>query len=273
MTTVLRWRGWPKSVAPVGQAIRHRLKGHKVAWTNDRDQHRCGLWFFTWETLRYAAFRTLDRLVGVIAWCVCPSTPPPPPGSSASGAGPVAFVIPVLPDLSHTFIYREILAALRQRPNSKVVCLADGEGTPVHPEARELAKHSVTVPRHGILRHYGQILWWLVTHPRRAGSVFGVYRHHGRGSIRNLLGKGPLREPDHPGRGFALASVLRRLSPSHIHVYGSTYAANVTMEAALLLDRPFSISSYVDFDFYFGFSSFHGSHTLHEQDNSSRILL
>ena len=165
----------------------------------------------------------------------------------------MAFVIPVLPDLSHTFIYREILAALRQRPNSKVVCLADGEGTPVHPEARELAKHSVTVPRHGILRHYGQILWWLVTHPRRAGSVFGVYRHHGRGSIRNLLGKGPLREPDHPGRGFALASVLRRLSPSHIHVYGSTYAANVTMEAALLLDRPFSISSYVDFDFYYDF--------------------
>jgi glycosyltransferase involved in cell wall biosynthesis len=62
-----------------------------------------------------------------------------------------------------------------------------------------------------------------------------------------------LREPRHPGRAFALADLLRARRPRHLHVYGSTYAANVTLGAAMLLGRPFSISSYVDFDFPYEF--------------------
>lgn len=250
MTVVLRWDGCPWSVAPVGEALRHRLGGRQVCWNGNGEQRACDVGFFVREGLRYVTFRVLDRITRLIAWVACASGPPKPPGSS-NGDVRVVFVIPVLPDLSHTFIYREILAALREEPSARVVCLAAGQDMPVHPEAKELAEHTITVPRRGILRHYASILGWLVRHPRRAGAVFALYRHYRRGSVGDLLGKGPLRDPDHPGRGFALASVLRKLRAEHVHVYGSTYACNVTMEAACLLDVPFSISSYVDFDFYY----------------------
>lgn len=55
--------------------------------------------------------------------------------------GPVVLVLPVLPDLSHTFVYREVLALLRQRPDWRVVVLADNATAPVHAEAKALQQH------------------------------------------------------------------------------------------------------------------------------------
>ena len=123
------------------------------------------------------------------------------------------FRIAVLPDLSHTFIYREILSALREQPTARVLCLDRGAAAPVHPEAAALAEHTTTVPPHGVLRRYASILRWMATAPRRTGRLFALYRRRDGGRVRDLLGKGPLREPRHPGRGFALADELTALRP------------------------------------------------------------
>jgi glycosyltransferase involved in cell wall biosynthesis len=240
----LPWPGRPHAIAPVAAALRHRLAGRRAVWTDGDDRGRCDLRFLARELARYAAFRALDLLARGCA-ALLPGPRADAAQESAPRDGPVVIVVAVLPDLSHTFIYREILALLAQRPSARVVCLARGRGAPVHPEARALTPHVLFAPRAGIARRYAALLGGMLRAPRRAARVLAAY-----GSDRGaLFGKGALREPTHPGSGFVLADTLRALRPSHVHVYGSTYPANVALEAACLLDVPFSISSYVDFDF------------------------
>ena len=245
----LPWRGRPWAVAPVVAALRQRLRGRGSVWVDHNGRTApCDAGFLAFEGGRYLWFRILDTAVRGMA-ALMTAHPPRPPGRSAPPDGPVVLVVAVLPDLSHTFIYREMLALLDRQPDARVLCLEHGGDAPIHPEAAALALRTLTVPRHGITRRYLSVLGWMLRAPVRTGRLFGLY-----GSRRGkIFGKGPLRQPRHPGNGFALADLLRRQRPSHIHVYGSTYPANVVMEAACLLDVPFSISSYVDFDFDYDF--------------------
>ena len=55
-----------------------------------------------------------------------------------------------------------------RRQGIRVVTNAGG----VHPEAAALAEHTTTVPAHGVLRRYASILRWMLTAPRRTGSLF-----------------------------------------------------------------------------------------------------
>lgn len=167
------------------------------------------------------------------------------PSPAVAGDGPVVLVVPVLPDLSHTFVYREVLALLRQRPDWRVVVLADNPDAPVHAEAAELRARGQYLRRDGILGAAWRVCRWLLT--RRGRDLFALYRAHD--TVDALLGKHPLRDPRHPGNAFLLADQLAPLRPRHVHVYASTWPANVAMGAAMLLGVPFSISSYVDFEF------------------------
>ena len=169
----------------------------------------------------------------------------PAPLPPVANDGPVVLVLPVLPDLSHTFVYREVLALLRQRPDWRVVVLADNATAPVHAEAKALQQHVQYLRRDGITRAARRAGRWLLT--RRGRELFAMYRAHG--DVGALLGKHPLRDPRHPGNAFLLADQLAPLRPRHVHVYASTWPANVAMGAATLLGVPFSISSYVDFEF------------------------
>lgn len=169
----------------------------------------------------------------------------PAPLPPAANVGPVVLVLPVLPDLSHTFVYREVLALLRQRPDWHVVVLADNAQAPVHAEAAALRARVQYLHRDGITRAALRTCRWLLT--RRGRELFALYRAHG--DVGALLGKHPLRDPRHPGNAFRLADQLAPLRPRHVHVYASTWPANVAMGAATLLGVPFSISSYVDFEF------------------------
>src|SRR5262245_27469916 len=61
----------------------------------------------------------------------------------------LAFLVPVLPDISHTFIYRELLSLLAQFGRERkmvVVALEEGDYYPLHDEAKELLAHTVFVP-------------------------------------------------------------------------------------------------------------------------------
>ncbi len=172
---------------------------------------------------------------------------PPTTPATAKSTGPVVVVLPVLPDMSHTFVYRELLAILRQRPDWQVVVLAHNEQAPRHREAEELLQRATFLPRVGVTRSLMRTKNWLFQ--RRGKELMSLYRAQPDKESRCLVGKQMLRNPLHPGNAFALADMLRSVGPRHIHVYASTWSANVAMGAAHLLDVPFSISSYVDFEF------------------------
>ncbi len=241
-TTVV-WEGHPHAPAPLAAILR----AGRCRVVDDADRAvPFGPRRVAAEAVRGLWLRTLDLALGGIAAAVAPRSAVPrrlcPPA-----AGPVVLVLPVLPDLSHTFVYREALAILRQRPDWRVVVLARNARAPVHEEAAALLPQATYVPRDGITARAARLAVWLC---RRAGrELFALYRREPGGSVQDLLGKLPLRAGDHPGNAFALADLLAPLRPRHLHVYGSTYAANVTMGAAHLLGVPFSISSYVDFEF------------------------
>jgi colanic acid/amylovoran biosynthesis glycosyltransferase len=174
--------------------------------------------------------------------------PPPVPAKGGNLDGPVVVVLPVLPDMSHTFVYRELLAILEQRPNWQVIALNQNHQAPVHDEARRLLDRVQFLPREGMTRTFWRAtlgLWFR----RRVRQLFGMYRMQADAESQALLSKETLRDPRHPGNALLLAAMLRPLKPRHIHVYASTWPANVAMGASFLLDVPFSISSYVDFEF------------------------
>ncbi len=235
------WQGWPHSPAPLA------FWSGKASVVDDAGRPlRATPWARARELARHAWLRLCTATLRVLAAVVVPRRPPPLP-PAVPGPGPVVLVLPVLPDLSHTFVYREVLAMLRQRPDWRVVVLRHNARAPVHAEARELLAHAAFLRRDGITAAAWRALCWLLRPAGRA--LFALYRAEAGGSPGALLGKPPLRDASHPGNAFALADQLNALRPRHVHVYASTYPANVALGAARLLGVPASISSYVDFEF------------------------
>ncbi len=246
----LPWPGRPSAPAPLVAALRELARGGRSRWIDPAGASGpCGVAFFARELPRWLWFRILVTIARVGAVALGGGSPPASIGAKRPGGGPLVLVLPVLPDLSHTFVYREVLALRERIPDSVVVCLERGGSAPRHPEAERLARDLAYLPMRGITSRYSLVLNWMLRAPRRVRRLLALYGPRRFG----LLGKGPLRDARHPGRGFELARALRELRPGHLHCYGSTYAANVTMEAACLLDVPFSLSSYVDFEFDYDF--------------------
>ncbi|MCA8973196.1 MAG: glycosyltransferase family 4 protein [Planctomycetes bacterium] len=241
------WQGHPHAPAPLATIFRRRGANGSIRVVDDAgDEVAFGPVRMVIELLRWLWLQLVDLELMLLA-AIVSRRRAPPPREGRAGTGPIVLVLPVLPDLSHTFVYREVLAVLRQRPDWRVVALRRNPSAPRHGEAAELERHVTWLLRSGITRRWLRVLRWLIG--GRGGRLFSLYRAEPAGSLRDLLGKNPLRNPSHPGNAFELADLLAPLQPRAIHVYGSTYAANVAMGAALLLELPFSISSYVDFEF------------------------
>jgi len=240
------WRGWPTAPAPLVAIRAARRHAVEVTVVDDAGNAvRITRFLLLRELVRGLWQRLLDVLLTALASLLCRRSV----GAEReqSGAGPVVLVVPVLPDLSHTFVYREVLAILRQKPDWRVVVLSRNDHAPVHAEAAALLQRVSFLPRDGVTWRAWRLLRWLL---RPAGRrLFALYRSQPGGSVGDLLGKLPLRDPRHPGNSFALADHLARLRPKCLHVYSSTWPANVTMGAAMLLGVPWSVSSYVDFEF------------------------
>jgi glycosyltransferase involved in cell wall biosynthesis len=256
-TKTVVWHGWPHAPAP-----REALPGWLPGRTNPAAgpsvaPARIDLVDDAWrpvplgragqlrELLRIGWLALLTQFLRALAWLVVPRRLPQPTATQP-GPGPVVLVLPVLPDLSHTFVYREVLALLAQRPDWRVVVLARNERAPVHAEARALRAHATFVPRDGITRAGWRSLCWLL---RANGRALCAEYRAAAGTAAVLVGKHPLRDARHPGNVFRLADLLRTWRPRHVHVYSSTWPANVGLGAARLLGVPASISSYVDFEF------------------------
>lgn len=251
------WQGWPYAPAPL--AALDRLIRVRVARDDGRLEPvttrvvddagrplRLGPLAQLREFLRHGWLRALDAGLATVIALVVPRRAPAA-RSTAAGHGPIVLVLPVLPDLSHTFVYREVLALLRQRPDWRVLVLQRNDRAPVHEEASAVLAQATFLRRDGITRRALRLLGWLCT--ARGRALFAQYRAEPSARLGTLLGKLPLRDARHPGNAFALADQLRALAPRHVHVYSSTWPANVALGAAQLLGVPGSISSYVDFEF------------------------
>lgn len=246
------WQGHPTAPAPLHAIHRARRADPATVVVDDAGRPvPCGLLVQAREVVRRGWQHWLDFAVGGLATLFAGRRSPPVRDGGGRGAGPVVLVLPVLPDLSHTFVYREVLAILQQRPDWRVVVLGRNDRAPVHAEAKALLGRVGFLRRDGVTRRALRVLRWVF---RREGrELFAMYRAEPGGKTRDLLGKNPLRDPRHPGNAFALADQLLPLQPRAVHVYGSTWPANVAMGAAHLLGVPFSISSYVDFEFPYAF--------------------
>ena len=238
------WVGHPHGLAPLS-----RLRPGGRFGDDLGRSHRLGFLRFGVEVLRHALFLVLDAaerlLVTLLAGLGRGVSLPLRP----SGDGPLVLVLPVLPDLSHTFVYREVLALRARRRDVVVVALERGSSAVLHPEAAALLPETRFLPRRGVLGRLACMLGHALRHPRRVGNLARLYAGEPGGPAAVLCGKLPLREARHPGRAFELAALLAPLRPSEIHAYGSTWSANVALGAALLLEIPWSLSSYVDFEF------------------------
>ena len=247
MTEAVVWRSHPHAPAPVHAILRARRRGPCRVVDERGEELAFGVAGLVREAVRAAFLRIGCLALAVLARACCARRSPPLRREDANADGPVVLVVPVLPDVSHTFVYREVLALLESRPGWRCVALAAEPRAPKHPEALALMRKCVFLPRAGVLSRLLRVLRWLCT--ARGRELFSLYRAAEGGSVAGLLHKRALADGRDPGNAFELADLLRGMRPRHVHVYSSTHPTNVAMGAAHLLGVPFSISSYVDFEF------------------------
>ena len=165
------------------------------------------------------------------------------------GAGNVAVLLPVLPDLSHTFIYREVLAMRKDGAQFKIFALAEGDRGILHPEARALLEEAIFVPKVSLTRYMTLYLHFLARHPLRLTRLLSLYMSNHLGGMFLFAEPDNLYNSLHPARGIVLARTLAENNVSYMHVYGSTYPSTQAIVASHLLGIPFSLSTFVDFDY------------------------
>lgn len=247
------WRGHPHAPAPLGAIWSARRNGVATVVDDAGKPVTFGAVQWLFEGCRTVWFHLCRiELLPLIAVAKMQRAPAPAqiataPATPAPKEGKTVIVLPVLPDMSHTFVYRELLAILEQRPDWHVVALTRNEQAPRHREAEQLLDRVTFLPRDGITRAHFRSLGWVFN--RRCADLIQIYSRQQDPESREFLGKQALCDARHPGNALALADLLRPLRAKHIHVYASTWPANVAMGAAHLLNVPFSISSYVDFEF------------------------
>ncbi|TMB54254.1 MAG: glycosyltransferase, partial [Chloroflexi bacterium] len=204
------------------------------------------------------AFLSVAPIAGLATWLALVvtrrgvATPTTAPGKAS---GTIAVLVPILPDLSHTFIYREVLQVLAQVQRQRrvlVVALEEGSHHPLHPEAKALLAHAVFVKASSLARYLFTYLYYLLTRPRRVAGLVRLFAPEDGVDaslflrLQNLHGL-------HPSRGLALARLLEREGVEYVHGYGMSYPATRALVAARLLWVPFSISTFVDFDYDYPF--------------------
>lgn len=160
----------------------------------------------------------------------------------------IAVLVPIIPDVSHTFIYREILAMQECGGEFTVFGLLKGDMDLVHPEAARLYAQTIFIENCSIASYLLLYLKFMLLMPVRFAGMLAFYKNHcGKGSdffleceqLGNLL---------HPMRSLLLAWALKRHGITKIHSYGFSFPATMALGASLLLDIPLSISTFVDFE-------------------------
>jgi colanic acid/amylovoran biosynthesis glycosyltransferase len=195
--------------------------------------------------------------------------------SFTSRAGRVGITVPVMPDLSHTFVYREVLELTRRHPDYMVLVLEPGDPSVTHQEAAELMKSSEVVPKLSANRYLAMYLGLWLRHPVRMADLLRFIGPHtasyGPGARPNdpycFLRIEHLHQTNDLTAALMFASHVRKRGVGYLHTYGSTYPAVRTLVAHRLLGIPFSLSTFVDYDYVTAF------HMLHEKFSAARFVV
>jgi glycosyltransferase involved in cell wall biosynthesis len=199
-----------------------------------------------------ALLLSLAHLVTTAGLAVAVSRRPPP-----RTGGRAAILIPILPDLSHTFVYREALEIKKRRPDCDILVLEVGHPALVHGEAAELMKLSEPVPRLSRNRYLAAYIRHWFQRPRKMAGVVRLLQPYTASFAPGGRAKDPywplriehIYASDYPIMGVMLAECLRHRGVSYVHVYGSTYPALRALVASQLLGLRFSLSTFADFDY------------------------
>jgi glycosyltransferase involved in cell wall biosynthesis len=165
----------------------------------------------------------------------------------------IAILVPILPDISHTFVYREVLAMKRYGAEFIVIALEEGDYGVLHPEAKELRGHTLFAPKPSLIRYMLYYLFFTLRFPRRMAELIRLYQPYAGQDPLLFLRVDQYHNSLHPMHGVGLAWMLKRLGVSSLHVHGSTYPTTRAMAASCLLGIPFSTHAFVDFDFDYDF--------------------
>ena len=165
----------------------------------------------------------------------------------------IAVLIPILPDISHTFVYREVLAMKKHGADFIAIALEEGDYAILHPEAKELLEFAIFAPRPPLGRYILYYLFFVLRFPRRMAELIRLYQPHAGGDPLLFVRVDQYHNSLHPIHGIGLAWMLRRLGVTSLHVHGSTYPTTRAMTASCLLGIPFSTHAFVDFDFEYDF--------------------
>lgn len=152
-------------------------------------------------------------------------------------AGPVLFVLKGYPRLSETFIAQEILALERRGLDLRIVSLRHPTDAHIHPVHREIASPITYLPEY--LHHEpARVLgaWRRVRRLAGYAEAYRVWRTDlARDRTRNRV------------RRFGQACVLAAEAPAdtrHVHAHFAHTPASVARYAAVMLNRPYSISAH-----------------------------
>jgi glycosyltransferase involved in cell wall biosynthesis/GT2 family glycosyltransferase len=209
------------------------------------------------ETCTYCLSVLLAKAVASILWkCARLSGMKyAPPGRTRGAAnGRIGLVIPVMPDLSHHFLYREA-HELGQAFDLRLFTVFKGDPGFDTPETTALAERSVYYPqvRNGRARFYMAFVKRALGYPKKTANLLLFYRDELARTKRKFVTFGAVRDFCHPLFGFTLTDMMEKEEVSHIHAYCSNMSTNHAVVAAHLLDKSLSFTGYVDFDFDYSF--------------------
>jgi glycosyltransferase involved in cell wall biosynthesis len=169
----------------------------------------------------------------------------------------VAVVVPILPDLSHTFVYREVLALKARHPDYLVINLEQGDPSVVHREASQLQSLAMDVPRLSTAAYLAMYIRRWMTQPVRTAAMVRAVQPHTASFAPGWLADDALcflrmehlQHSNYVMLGLVLADLLDRHDVGYVHVYGSTYPALRAFVAHHATGAAFSVSTFVDFDY------------------------
>jgi glycosyltransferase involved in cell wall biosynthesis len=158
----------------------------------------------------------------------------------------LAYIIGTFPDLTVTFIEREVLEAKRSGSNIVLLSIRHPKKFVMRPEIRELANET----RYLLPASWVGVLWahlyFAVTRPWTMISTAAYLLTRPHAGLRARL-----KTALHFGEGVYAASLLRPDKIEHIHAHFADRAATVALVAARLLGGTYSLTAHAS-DIYVG---------------------
>ena len=164
--------------------------------------------------------------------------------------------IPILPDLSHTWMYRLALDIKERFPDCALLAFIKGERDIIHPEARTLLEFAEFIPqtsRRGLLI---RILKACFLYPRRTVRAIRLFWPGEAEHPYFFLEKNAEDNFLNPVHGFLVLDWIKKHRIGHLHGLGATFNSTSAIVAATLAEIPFSLSSIVDFEYPYPYKNY-----------------